>query len=197
MNKGEAQLNLKTELQTERLLLRPWKIDDVATRRRCSSMQAIRTSGRPLHGRCMPVSRTVRGVIRNVLSTPETYAVVLKETGEPIGSIGLAPLSDAVDPERREPESTREIGYWIGEPYWGQGLIPEAGREILHHGFEDLQLTAIWGVHDVNNHKSSRVMDKLGLAPVRTARHVHLKLLGDVYRDELVRRITADEWLTR
>ena len=79
----------------------------------------------------------------------------------------------------------------------GQGLIPEAGREILHHGFEDLQLTAIWGVHDVNNHKSSRVMDKLGLAPVRTARHVHLKLLGDVYRDELVRRITADEWLTR
>lgn len=87
--------------------------------------------------------------------------------------------------------------YWIGEPYWGQGLIPEAGREILHHGFEDLQLTAIWGVHDVNNHKSSRVMDKLGLAPVRTARHVHLKLLGDVYRDELVRRITADEWLTR
>ena len=66
-----------------------------------------------------------------------------------------------------------------------------------HHGFEDLQLTAIWGVHDVNNHKSSRVMDKLGLAPVRTARHVHLKLLGDVYRDELVRRITADEWLTR
>ena len=63
-------------------------------------------------------------VIRNVLSTPETYAVVLKETGEPIGSIGLAPLSDAVDPERREPESTREIGYWIGEPYWGQGLIP-------------------------------------------------------------------------
>ena len=55
----------------------------------------------------------------------------------------------------------------------------------------------LWGVHDVNNHKSSRVMDKLGLAPVRTARHVHLKLLGDVYRDELVRRITADEWLTR
>ncbi|MDU4243604.1 hypothetical protein [Bifidobacterium longum] len=52
-------------------------------------------------------------------------------------------------------------------------------------------------MHDVNNHKSSRVMDKLGLAPVRTARHVHLKLLGDVYRDELVRRITADEWLTR
>lgn len=46
-------------------------------------------------------------VIRNVLSTPETYAVVLKETGEPIGSIGLAPLSDAVDPERREPRSRR------------------------------------------------------------------------------------------
>ena len=190
-------MNLKTELQTERLLLRPWKIDDVADAKAlfkyASNPHIGPAAAWPVHASVEDSAR----VIRNVLSAPETYAVVLKETGEPIGSIGLAPLSDAVAPERREPESTREIGYWIGEPYWGQGLIPEAGREILHHGFEDLQLTAIWGVHDVNNHKSSRVMDKLGLAPVRTARHVHLKLLGDVYRDELVRRITADEWLTR
>ena len=164
-------MNLKTELQTERLLLRPWKIDDVADAKAlfkyASNPHIGPAAAWPVHASVEDSAR----VIRNVLSTPETYAVVLKETGEPIGSIGLAPLSDAVD--------------------------PEAGREILHHGFEDLQLTAIWGVHDVNNHKSSRVMDKLGLAPVRTARHVHLKLLGDVYRDELVRRITADEWLTR
>ena len=170
-------MNLKTELQTERLLLRPWKIDDVA-----DAKALFKYASNPHIGpaAAWPVHASVEDSAR-----------------VPIGSIGLAPLSDAVDPERREPESTREIGYWIGEPYWGQGLIPEAGREILHHGFEDLQLTAIWGVHDVNNHKSSRVMDKLGLAPVRTARHVHLKLLGDVYCDELVRRITADEWLTR
>ena len=184
-------------LQTERLLLRPWKVDDwddaKALFRYASNPHIGPAAAWPVH---TSVEDSMR-VIRDMLSAPETYAVILKETGEPIGSIGLASLSDTVDSEHHEPESTREIGYWIGEPYWGQGLIPEAGREILRHGFENLRLTAIWGVHDVNNHKSSRVMDKLGLAPVRTSRHVHLKLLGDVYRDELVRCITADEWLTR
>lgn len=184
-------------LQTERLLLRPWKVDDVDDARAlfkyASNPRIGPAAAWPVHA---GVEDSMR-VIRDVLSVPETYAVVLKETGEPIGSIGLAPLSDTVDPEHHEPESTREIGYWIGEPYWGRGLIPEAGREMLRHGFEDLRLTAIWGVHDVGNRKSSRVMDKLGLAPVRTARHVHLKLLGDVYRDELVRRITAEEWTVR
>ena len=34
----------------------------------------------------------------------------------------------------------REIGYWIGVPYWGQGLIPEAVREMMRHGFDDLNL---------------------------------------------------------
>ena len=103
-------MNLKTELQTERLLLRPWKIDDVADAKAlfkyASNPHIGPAAAWPVHASVEDSAR----VIRNVLSTPETYAVVLKETGEPIGSIGLAPLSDAVDPERREPESTREIG---------------------------------------------------------------------------------------
>ncbi len=42
------------------------------------------------------------------------------------------------------PDTEAEIGYWIGVPYWGQGLIPEAVREIMSHGFDDLNLEKMW-----------------------------------------------------
>lgn len=41
------------------------------------------------------------------------------------------------------PETEGEIGYWIGVPFWGQGLIPEAVREMLRYGFEELKLQKI------------------------------------------------------
>lgn len=181
-------------METERLILRPWRDDDMDDARSlfkyASDPNVGPSASWPAHA---TIEDSLRA-IRDVLSGPEIYAVVLKETDEPIGSIGLESLSETVNPDRREPAGMREIGYWIGEPYWGQGLIPEAGREMLRHGFEDLRLTAIWGTHNVDNRKSSRVMDKLGLKPVRTVQHVHMALLGDVYRDQVVRRITADEW---
>ena len=63
-----------------------------------------------------------------MFSELETYAVVLKETGHPVGSIGLM-LGKASN--IGIPDTEGEIGYWIGVSYWGQGLIPEAVREIM------------------------------------------------------------------
>jgi RimJ/RimL family protein N-acetyltransferase len=65
---------------------------------------------------------------------------------------------------------------------------------MLRHGFEDLHLSAIWGDHNLENHKSERVMDKLGLRHIRVAEHEQLKQLGEVYRDMAVRCITAEQW---
>ena len=148
-----------TMLETERLTLRPWRMDDAA------DAQAL-----------------------------FTYAVVLKRTDEPIGSIGLQKPCASVIGTQGYQTPALEIGYWIGKPYWGQGLVPEAARALLRHGFEDLDLQAVWGTHDVENAKSSRVMDKLGLRLVRVQPHVHMELLGDVWRDEAVRRITREQW---
>ena len=35
-----------------------------------------------------------------------------------------------------ERDDESELGYWLGKEFWGKGLIPEAARELLHHGFE-------------------------------------------------------------
>lgn len=180
-------------LATERLTLRPWKVGDADETRVLFSLASNPHIG-PRAG--WPAHRSVvdsAAIIRGVLSTDETYAVVLSATGEPVGSIGLKPLSGIIAPSAEENRGALEIGYWIGEPYWGRGLVPEAARELMRYGFEDLGLEAIWGTHDVNNKQSSRVMDKLGLRIVRTRDHVYFPLI-DEYHDEAIRRITRAQW---
>ena len=99
-------------------------------------------------------------IIRTVFAAPETYAVELKQTGEPVGSIGIMFGDGLHSAEMQENEA--EIGYWIGKPYWGQGLIPEAVRRLMQRCFEDLGINAIWCGYYDGNTKSRRVMEKCG-----------------------------------
>lgn len=131
-----------------------------------------------------------REVIRNVLSVPESYAVVLKETGRPVGSIGLM-VGGASNIDI--PDTEGEIGYWIGVPHWGQGLIPEATREIMRHGFEDLGLERMWCGYFDGNDKSRRVQEKCGFRYHHTAENVPCQIDG-LRRTEYVTCITRDEW---
>lgn len=111
-------------------------------------------------------------IIRSVFSAPEIYAVVLKETQEPIGSIGLL-LKEANENQEAE------IGYWIGKPYWGQGLIPEAVRCILQRGFTELNLITIWGGYYEGNNQSCKVMKKCGFIYHHTE-YDKISPLGDI-----------------
>ncbi|WP_405358364.1 GNAT family N-acetyltransferase, partial [Ruminococcus sp.] len=119
-------------LYTERLILRPWADSDA------ESLYEYARDDRvgPIAG--WPVHTSVensREIIRTVLSVPETYAVCLKEDNKAIGSVGLKTGKKSI---LDLPDAEGEIGYWIGVPFWGQGLIPEAVREIIRHAFEDL-----------------------------------------------------------
>ncbi len=78
------------------------------------------------------------------------------------------------------PDTEGEIGYWIGVPFWGQGLIPEAVEELLRHGFEDLKLDRIWCGYFDGNEKSKRVQEKCGFIYHHTNRDIHWKLMDDI-----------------
>ena len=111
-----------------------------------------------------------------MLSAPETYAVVLKETGKPVGCVG--PFRDEEGNIPLDGDEA-ELGYWIGKPYWGMGLIPEASRELIRHGFDDLGLSGIWCGNFEGNARSERVQEKLGFSYVRTDHDVLCRLLGE------------------
>ncbi len=177
------------QLVTERLILRPWRESDADALYKYAKDPAIgQAAGWPPH---TSVENSLE-IIRTVFAAPETYAVVLKETGEPVGSIGLL-FGEGSHVAGILPDEA-EIGYWTGKPYWGQGLIPEAVRCLLQRCFEDLGMTAVWCGYYDGNTKSRRVMDKCGF-------HFHhteegkTSPLGDI-RTEHFMRITKEEWET-
>ena len=63
-----------------------------------------------------------------------------------------------------------ELGYWVGEPYWGNGYCSEAACALIDFGFEQLELKQIIAEHLRNNPASGRVMRKAGMQHIGSAR---------------------------
>lgn len=186
-NKGAAMAQRPT-LETERLVLRAWKESDAEELYRHAKDPRIG----PIAGWKPHESvEYSRGIIRDVLSTPETYAVVLRETGLPVGSVGLL-FGDASNVELGDDEA--EVGYWIGHACWGKGLIPEAVREIQRHAFDDLGLQALWCAYYDGNRNSLRVQQKCGFEPHHTVEGARLEFLDET-RPEHFTRLTRNRWL--
>ena len=159
-------------LETKRLILRPWQETDAESLYEYAKDPDVGPpAGWPVHTSV----ENSREIIRNVLSVPETYAVCLKN-GQPIGSIGLK-LKGNTDMTDREDEC--ELGYWIGKPFWGQGLIPEAAQELLRYVFRQLHMRAVWCGYYEGNEKSRRVQEKLGFVYQYTTENLDVSLLGE------------------
>ena len=92
-------------------------------------------------------------------------------------------------------EDECELGYWIGKRFWGQGLIPEAAKELLRHGFEDLGMNIIWCGYYDGNAKSKRVQEKLGFLYHHTCDKVPVSLLRET-RTGHTNYLTKERWHT-
>lgn len=178
------------ELTTERLLLRTWKETDAESLYEYAKDPEVGPiAGWPIHTSV----ENSREIIRGGLSAEETYAVCLKEDGKAIGSIGLM-IETASN--LNLPDTEGEIGYWIGVPFWGQGFIPEAVKELLCHGFEDLKLNKIWCGYFEGNIKSKRVQEKCGFIYHHTNKDIDWKLMGDI-RTEHVTCMSRENWYSK
>ena len=172
-------------LETERLILRPWYESDAEECFKYARDPRVGpAAGWPPH---TDVENT-RQIIRDVLAVPETYAIVLKKTGLPVGSVGL----HKNDLASKDDEA--ELGYWVGVPYWGRGIAPEASREMLRHAFEDLGFNRVWCGYYDGNEKSKRVQEKLGFRYQWTNDNVPVPQMGETRRGN-VNLLTKEEWL--
>ncbi|MBO4406887.1 MAG: GNAT family N-acetyltransferase [Clostridia bacterium] len=143
-------------LETERLFLRPWGIDDAEDLFTYAKDPAVGpAAGWPPHRS----AEESREVIRNVLSGEECYAVCRKEDGKAFGSMKLM-LRGHTRMTDRDDEC--ELGYWIGKPFWGKGLATEAAGELIRRGFEELGMRRIWCRYADGNERSKRVQEKCG-----------------------------------
>ena len=174
-------------IETKRLILRPWtEADAEALYEYAKDPRVGPAAGWPAH---TSVENSLQ-IIRDVLiPMPETYAIVWKESGQPVGCISLKFHSDLA-----EKDDECELGYWVGAPYWGRGIAPEASRELIRRAFEDLKLARIWCGYYDGNEKSKRVQQKLGFVPQACHDHVPVPLLGEIRRG-YSNLLTREAWL--
>ena len=99
-------------------------------------------------------------------------AVLLKESGEPIGMCGLL---------KREQYDDVDVGYAFLPEFWGQGYAVEAASAVLEHGRRTLGLTRAIALVSPGNAGSVRVLEKLGFAFSRTVANASGAAETEVY----------------
>ncbi len=176
----------KTE--TKRLLLRPWADEDAPSLFRMAKDHEIGDrAGFPVHTSCEHSLQ----IIREVLSQPVNYAVIRLSDGEVIGSVGCK-LSHGEDPHMRQGDM--EIGYWVGNMFWGQGYATEAVRALVCRVFEETDAETIWCATLPDNFSSRRVQEKCGFVFHHHAYGVPVPQLG-THRDLVYTCLTKQAWL--
>jgi len=143
-------------LRTPRLALRPFATSDASTVQRLAGVAAVADTTLTI-----PHPYT-DGLAEAWIATHEPpYTrrdnVVFAITGEEGNLVGAINLRLELGHHRGE------LGYWIGEPFWGRGYATEAVRAVLEYGFLTLALNRIEARHLVRNPASGRVMQKAGM----------------------------------
>ena len=170
-------------MKTERLLLRPFKLEDV------HDVYAFAKDPKwaeYLPGVPQPFTREEadRRVARIVLRPWETkpiWAIVLD--GKVIGHIAL---------KKDLQHETAELGYAIGRSNWRKGLVTEAAKAVMEWGFEENGLAKIFAKADLRNVRSLRVMEKLGMVREGVLRS-HVKARGERI-DGVFYGLLREEW---
>lgn len=175
------------EFETKRLRLRPWDISDAKSCYEYASDPKVGPSaGWPIH---TSIEHS-KDIIKLVLAIPETYAVCLKEDNKAIGCISLR-IGEKSNIGIASDEA--EIGYWLGVPFWGQGLIPEAVQCLMEYAFHQLHMKKLWCGYFDGNNKSKSVQEKCGYQYQYTLKDKEWPLINEV-KTEHISCITKEEY---
>lgn len=151
-------------LNTPRLILRPVRMADAEDLFEYSrdpevARHVLWDAHRSIH----QTRDYIRYLIRQYRNAaPGTFAIVLRETGKVIGTIGFM----WVQTDNR----SAEVGYSLSRAYWNRGIMSEALREVVNFGFLELRLNRIEAQHECANPASGRVMIHAGMQHEGTLR---------------------------
>lgn len=153
-----------TVLHTDRLILRPFTQADLEDFFAYASIEGVGERAGWQHHETIQVSQRI---LSNFIDEDKTFAIVCKQTGKVIGSLGV----EKYDMEDKLIEfdgyQGREIGYVLSKDYWGQGLMTEAVKAVINYLFNSCNLDFLTcGYYDFNI-QSKRVQEKCGFVPYR------------------------------
>ena len=109
----------------------------------------------------------------------------IEVNGEAVGSMGIHPRKDIY-------RKNAEIGYWLGEPFWGQGIIGKLIPEMVTKGFEMFDIERIYAPIFGRNKASQRVLAKNGFVVESRLEKTIFK--NGEFEDEVVFGIRREQW---
>lgn len=112
-----------------------------------------------------------------IASDSPTKVFAIDINGEATGSIGIFPQADIHC-------KNAEMGYWLAEPYWGNGIMPRAISELVQYGFGTFDITRVFARPFGTNVASQRVLEKAGFT--LEARFEKTLFKNGVFMDELI-----------
>ena len=172
-------------LETERLLLRPITVEDMGfVYELFSRPETNRYSGHEELGSLEEAEELYDKYMRPGPPSRFRVAVELKETGEPVGTLGLYSYS--------ERDGRAELGYDLLEEHWGRGIMTESVREVVRYGFEEIGLNRIEATIDPENTRSVRLVERLGFRREGFLRERFF--YSGKRRDELVYGLLKSDW---
>ncbi|MGP1427056.1 MAG: GNAT family N-acetyltransferase [Treponema sp.] len=175
------------KLETERLILRQFKIEDyVEMYNNWACEDAVTKFLTWQTHTNQDVTKSVLADWISKYANKDFYnwAIELKEENRLIGNISVVSL--------REETLSAILGYCMGSKWWGKEIMPEAGKAVLKYLFEEVGFNRIAANHDKNNPKSGRVMQKIGMTyegTLRSAGFCNQGIIDDVWYS-----ILKSEW---
>ena len=145
-------------LETDRLILRPFKIEDAEEvfNNWASDDEVTKYLTWPTHS-SVEMSRSYMEFCINGYNEKNVYqwGMELKNSHELIGNISVVKIIDEID--------SVELGWVIGRKWWGNGYTAEAAERLLEFFFTEVSVNRICAGHDIDNPNSGRVMQKIGM----------------------------------
>jgi [ribosomal protein S5]-alanine N-acetyltransferase len=123
--------------------------------------------------------------LRFSTSPSDPANLAIEVDGEAVGAVGYVAGTDV---ERY----SAEIGYWLGEPYWGRGIVTEAVILVTGHVFQALNMLRLYALPFADNTGSMRVLEKAGY--VREARLRSSSVKYGVPRDQWLYATINPAW---
>lgn len=152
-------LTLHAVIQTERLLLRQWRDEDFEPFAALNADPVVMEFFPSVISRADSDAAAAGNRAHIEEHGWGLWAVEVTDTGDFIGFTGLW----SVPPAEFAFAPAVEVGWRLARPYWGHGFATEAARAAVYFGFGELALPEIVSMTSVDNHRSRRVMEKLGM----------------------------------
>ena len=145
------------KLETERLILRAWKITDLDDFFEYASVNGVGEKAGWEHHKSKDESLEI---LKMFINEKKVLAIVLKENQKGIGSIGIEECRQDLD-KNLENLLGKELGYVLSKDYWNKGIMTEAVSKVIEYCFKILKLDYLVATYFNYNIESKKVLEKL------------------------------------